>query len=64
MALESAIEGNRFFDLMRMARHRGDNDFLARRVASRKSSFATPDAALRTRLQTESNWYLPKPVRH
>ncbi|MBR0202526.1 MAG: RagB/SusD family nutrient uptake outer membrane protein [Bacteroidaceae bacterium] len=64
MALETAIEGNRFFDLMRMARHRGDNDFLARRVASRKSSFATPDAALRTRLQTESNWYLPKPVRH
>ncbi|MCR5821235.1 MAG: RagB/SusD family nutrient uptake outer membrane protein [Bacteroidaceae bacterium] len=63
MALESGIEGNRFFDLMRMARHRNDNDFLARRVAARKSSYDSPDEALRTRLQTESNWYLPTRTR-
>ena len=60
MALETSVEGNRFFDLMRMARHRGDNDFLASRVARRSG---TLDPALRSKLLTEQNWYLPLPVR-
>ena len=60
MALETGAEGNRFFDLMRMARHRRDNDFLASRVAKRTG---TMDAALRSKLQSESNWYFPLPVR-
>lgn len=60
MALETGVEGNRFFDLMRMARHRSDTDFLASRVAKRSG---TMDAALRSKLQNESNWYLPLPVR-
>lgn len=60
MALETGVEGNRFFDLMRMARHRNDNDFLAKRVAMRTG---TMNAALRSKLQSESYWYLPCPVR-
>lgn len=57
-ALELAFEGNRFFDLMRVARRRG-TDYLASRVAKRNG---TEDAAMRAFLQTEKNWYLPLPV--
>lgn len=60
MALETGVEGNRFFDLIRMARHRGDNDFLASRVARRSG---TMDAAMRSKLLNEKNWYLPLPVK-
>ena len=59
MALETGVEGNRFFDLMRIARHRGDNDFLASRVAQRSG---TMDPALRSKLLNEANWYLPLPI--
>ena len=47
MALETCFEGNRFGDLLRIAMHRGediaegafaDNDFLAKRVASRATA--------------------------
>ena len=57
-ALEMAFEGNRFFDLMRVARRRG-NDYLASRVAKRNG---TEDAAMRAFLQNDKNWYLPFPV--
>lgn len=57
-ALELAFEGNRFFDLMRVARRRG-TDYLASRVAKRNG---TMDAAMRSFLQIEKNWYLPLPV--
>ncbi len=56
-ALEMAFEGNRFFDLMRVARRRGA-DYLASRVAKRNG---TEDAAMRAFLQNEKNWYLPFP---
>jgi len=57
-ALELAFEGNRFFDLMRVARRRG-TDYLASRVAKRNG---TEDAAMRSFLQNEKHWYLPLPV--
>lgn len=58
MALETAFEGNRFFDLMRVALRRNDPDFLAKKVASRKGYM---DENLRHRLQTTSNWYFKLP---
>jgi hypothetical protein len=60
MALETAFEGNRFFDLMRYARFRGDNDQLAKRVAARGE---TEDVTLRNYLRNSSNWYFKLPQR-
>lgn len=60
MALETAFEGNRFFDLMRYARFRSDNDQLAKRVATRG---ATEDATLRSYLRNADNWYFKLPQR-
>ena len=54
-ALELAFEGQRFYDLMRVALRRGDPDYLARRVASRSGRL---DANLYTRLTDTTNWYL------
>ena len=58
MALETAAEGLRFPDLMRLSLHRNDPTFLARKVATRNgtSSF---DADLFARLSDKKNWYLP-----
>ena len=58
MALETAAEGLRFPDLMRLSLHRNDPTFLARKVAMRNgaSSF---DADLFERLSDKKNWYLP-----
>ena len=58
MALETAAEGRRFPDLMRLSLHRNDPTFLARKVAMRNgaSSF---DADLFERLSDKKNWYLP-----
>ena len=53
-ALELAFEGTRFFDLMRVAHHRSDPNYLAERVARR-------DASLKGKLQVEANWYYPLP---
>jgi len=57
-AMELAFEGKRYFDLMRIARRRGNNDFLAGKVASKFT-----DAAQRQRMQeylwNENNWYVP-----
>lgn len=50
-ALELAFEGNRFYDLMRRALWYGDNSRLANPVGKR-------DAAVGSKLLTESNWYL------
>jgi hypothetical protein len=61
-ALESAFEGYRFYDLMRVARRRGDVDYLARRVAARNvEAGEEPDPELLSRLRNTSNWYLPLP---
>lgn len=58
MALETAAEGLRYYDLMRLSLHRGDPTFLADKVARRNGS-ANFDAALFTRLSDPKNWYLP-----
>jgi hypothetical protein len=61
-ALESAFEGYRFYDLMRVALRRGDVDYLARRVAARNvEAGEEPDPELLSRLRNTSNWYLPLP---
>ena len=54
-ALELAFEGYRFSDLMRVALRRGDNSYLSDRIAKRSG---TVDAALKSRLDDKSNWYL------
>jgi len=58
MALEGAFEGNRFYDLMRVAQRRNDNAYLADRVANRSGSI---DAALHTLLMDPKNWFFPLP---
>lgn len=56
-ARELAFEGERFYDLMRIAKRRNDNSFLANRVAAK---FVESEAAMiRERLMNEENWYIP-----
>ena len=55
--LETALEGNRFHDLMRWARYRSDNAVLADRIAAKFP--AGEQAAIRTKLMNQQNWYLP-----
>ncbi len=57
LALETAFEGNRFHDLMRIAIRRNDNDYLAAIVASK---FKDPGkkAEIRSKLQNRENWYV------
>lgn len=55
--LETALEGNRFHDLMRISRYHQDASYLADRVA-RKFPEAQREA-IRTRLMDQQNWYLP-----
>jgi len=56
-AMELAYEGKRWFDLMRVARRRG-NDYLANKVAAKFSDPADADQ-VRNLLMEENNWYLP-----
>lgn len=58
LALESGIEGNRFGDLIRFAERRGEPEFLAKRVASRKGE-RQMDNDLYNKLMDKSLWYLP-----
>jgi len=57
LALETAFEGNRFQDLMRMAIHRDDNAFLANLVSLK---YGDNKAAIKTKLMDRANWYLAK----
>lgn len=59
-ALETAFEGYRFYDLLRMALRRNDSDFLASRIAVRQGT-AGYDAALYSNLLDRSKWFLPLP---
>lgn len=59
-ALESAFEGVRYYDLMRVALRRDDTDYLAKRVASRNGSDSF-DETIYSKLQNRNNWYLPLP---
>lgn len=56
-AREMAFEGERFYELMRIAKRRGDPAFLADRVAAK---FSGPKKEMiRQKLMDEGNWYLP-----
>jgi len=57
-ALELAFEGHRWFDLMRIARHRDDPAYLAEKVAA-KFSDEQKRTEVYNRLLDENNWYLP-----
>ena len=61
-ALELAFEGHRWFDLMRIARHREDPSYLADKVAA-KFSDEKKREEVRNRLLNEENWYLPLKIR-
>ena len=62
MALETAFEGHRFYDLMRVAMRREDPTFLAEKVAHRNGEEAGRDEALFNKLNdpTYNSWYLHK----
>ena len=62
MALETAFEGHRFYDLMRVAMRREDPAFLADRIARRAGEEAGRDEALFNKLNdpTYDSWYLHK----
>lgn len=54
LAAETAYEGNRFFDLARIARHRDDNGWFADRVSRRFDN----QAAVRAMLLDRDNWFI------
>ena len=59
LALETAFEGNRFFDLCRMARHKNESGLYGGNYGSqwlaRKLAFKNPVV----NLEDQKNWYLP-----
>lgn len=57
LVLETAFEGNRFHDLMRIATRRNDPGYLAKKVAAKHTSNA---AAIESKLMNPANWYLEK----
>ena len=59
-ALELAYEGNRWPDLVRIARRRNNPAYLADKVFEKLSKDGNPAAAaVRAKLMTMDNWYLP-----
>lgn len=56
MALETAAEGYRFYDLMRLSLHRNDPTYLAKKVAQRDG---TLNSSLYSKLSDKNNWFLP-----
>lgn len=59
-ALELAFEGERWSDLMRIARRRNDPSFLADKVFEKLNKANNPKAAqVRAKLMDKNNWYLP-----
>ena len=55
-AREMAFEGERFYDLMRIAKRRGEPSFLADRVAAKFSGAKAEQ--IRQHLMDENNWYI------
>lgn len=62
MALETAFEGHRYYDLMRVAIRRNSPAYLAEKVASRNGKEAGRDEALYNKLNdpTYESWYIHK----
>ena len=61
-ALELAYEGHRWFDLMRIARHRSDPAYLAEKIAA-KFDDENKREEVKNRLMDMNNWYLPLKLR-
>lgn len=57
-ALETALEGNRFHDLMRISRYRNDPSYLASKVSGKFTDGQR--TAVYNRLLDRQNWYLPE----
>ena len=57
-AMETAFEGNRFYDLMRVAQRRNDPTYLADKVARRKGEAHGRNDALFMRLSNKDNWFI------
>ena len=55
LALETAFEGNRFHDLMRVALRRNDPAYLANKVSEK---YIDNKESVRSKLMNKSNWYL------
>ena len=60
LALETAFEGTRFYDLMRVALRRNDPSYLADKVARRKGQSQSRNEDLFSRLSIMDNWYINK----
>jgi starch-binding outer membrane protein, SusD/RagB family len=59
-ALELAYEGNRWGDLVRVARRRNDPAFLADKIHAKLQKAGNPNAdAARAKLMNPTNWFLP-----
>lgn len=59
-ALTLAYEGNRWEDLVRIARRRNDPSFLADKIFEKLSKEGNAEAAnVRAKLMNPNNWYLP-----
>lgn len=58
LSLETIFEGQRYYDLMRVASRRGDASYLADRIATRDGK-KNPNEVLRGLLKDQNNWYLP-----
>lgn len=59
-ALELAFEGNRWPDLVRVARRQNNPAFLAERVYQKLLKAGDPNATTtRAKLMDPANWYLP-----
>ena len=61
-AMELAFEGQRWFDLMRIAKHREDPAYLAEKVAA-KFSDKQKREEVKNRLMDVNNWYLPLKIK-
>lgn len=74
LALETAFEGNRFTDLVRIAEHKNASgydgtDWLARKIANRGTKAATPtsnavegfDQSIYNKLKNQNLWYFTLP---
>ncbi len=59
LAMEATLEGNRFGDLIRFAERRGEPEFLAKRVASRKGSEQMDEELYNKLVKDKNLWYLP-----
>lgn len=57
LVLELAYEGNRFHDLMRLAIHRNNNEYLAKIVSEKFEDTATRER-VKNKLMSRENWYI------